>query len=200
MANEFPPNDIRKVWQKQKPEGIRMSVEEIRKKAVRFERKVFWENALNYLVGFAGVALLSLCLIWHSLGALVRLGFGLILVALLYMLWHTHRQSPFRRVPPEIGTVSCFEFHRRELERRRDLHRTVWRWSLGPAIPGLLVFMAGVAHMSPWRQAMRGLVVFDLMFGAIVVFAFAYAWRESQWRALKLQNEIDKLDALRGQH
>ena len=199
MTNESPSNDLRNVWQNQKPEGIVMSTEEIRRKAIEFEKKVFWENALNYLVGFTGVALLSLCLMWQILGPLLRLGIGLILVAVLYMVWQTHKRSPFRRVPAEMGSASCLEFHRRELERRRDLHRSVWRWSLGPAIPGLLVFMAGLAHMSPWRHSMRDLIAFNLMFGGIVVFAFAYAWRESQWRALKLQNQIDELNAVAGQ-
>lgn len=198
MTNKSPSSDLRNVWQNQKPEGILMSAEEIRRKAEKFERKIFWENALNYLVGFAGVALLSLCLMWQILGALLRLGMGLILVAVLYMVWQTHKRSPFRRMPAEMGVASCVEFHRRELERRRDLHRNVWKWSLGPAIPGLLVIMAGVAHMSPWNHSLRALISFDLMFAAIVVFAFAYAWRESQWRALKLQNQIDELNALEG--
>lgn len=33
-----------------------MSAEEIRRRVVRFEGKVFWEDALNYFVGLAGVA------------------------------------------------------------------------------------------------------------------------------------------------
>ena len=197
MTNESPPNDMRNVWQDQKPEGIRMSTEEIHRKAERFERRVFWENALNYFVGLAGVAFLSLCLMWHGLGVLLRFGFGLILLAVLYMVWQTHKRSPFRRVPEEMGLVSCLEFLRRELERRRDLHRSVWRWGLGPALPGLVVLMVGLARMGHGRHSVRDLVAFNLMSGVIAVFAFAYAWRESQWRALKLQDQIDELDALR---
>jgi hypothetical protein len=40
---------------------------------------------------------------------------------------------------------SLADFHRAELVRQRSALNTVWRWYLGPFVPGLLVFLAGVA-------------------------------------------------------
>ena len=60
MTNESSPNDMRNVWQNQKPEGIRMSAEEIRRKAVKFERNIFWENALNYSIALGLIYLTTL--------------------------------------------------------------------------------------------------------------------------------------------
>jgi hypothetical protein len=176
-----------------------MSAEEIRRKAVRFGRKVFWENALNYFVGLVGVAFVSFCLVWHGYptDVLVRLGFGLCLVALLYMLWQTHKRSPFRRVPAEMGIVSCLEFHRRELERRRDLYRSVWQWCFGPAIPGAAVLIIGMARINPSHARHLGWALAVVV--TISVLILIYGWRQSAGRARKLQDQIDELDALQGQ-
>ena len=199
MTNESPPNDMRNVWQNQKPEGIRMSVEEIRRKAMKLQRKIFWENALSYLIGLGGVAYLSFCLMGHRFPktALFRLGLGLILIAILYMLWQTHKRSPSRRVPAEIGLVSCLDFHRQELERRRDFHRSVWRWGLGPAIPGVVLLLVALARIHPNYAPHPGWNLAGVI--AVSVLLYIYASVQSAGRARKLQGEIDELDALQGQ-
>jgi hypothetical protein len=197
MTNESSPNDMRNVWQNQKPEGIRMSAEEIRRKAVKFERKVFRENALNYFLGLVGVAFVSFCFVWHGYNVLFRLGGGLAVAALLYMVWQTHKRSPFRRVPAEMGIVSCLEFHRKELERRRDLHRSAWRWGLGPAIPGAVVLIIGMARINPSHARHLGWALAVVI--TISVLIFIYGWRQSAGCARKLQHQIDELDTLQGQ-
>jgi hypothetical protein len=192
MTNESPPNDMKNIWQNQKPEGILMSAEEIHRKAVKFERRVFWENALNYFVGLAGVAFCCY-LVLHGPSLLFRLGIGMIVAVMLYIVWQTHQRSPFRRVPAEVGIVSCLEFHRKELERRRDFHRRFLRF-LVPAIPAYVVLMVAFVQLHPrhlgWRLAVVNVVV------ALIVWTF---WGQSQWYARKLQNQIDELNALEGQ-
>ena len=199
MTNESSPNDTRNVWQNQKREGIPMSAEEIHRKVVRFERKVFWENALNYFVILAGVAFVCLFFIRYGVptDVLRRLGGGMTVAAMLYMVWQTHKRSPFRRVPAEIGLVSCLEFHRKDLERRRDLYRGVWRWCLGPTIPGVVVLIVGLARINPnharhpgWNLA--GVITCSVLF-------YILGWRQSADRARKLQGEIDELDAIQAQ-
>jgi hypothetical protein len=172
-----------------------MSADDIRRKAKKFQKKVFWENALNYFLGLAGAAFLSFRLVWHGPNALIQLGGGLVVAAVLYMLWQTHRRSSFRRAPAEMGIVSCLEFHRKELERRRDLHRSVWRWGLGPAIPGCVVLMVGIARINPGHVRHWGWTL--LAVNTVAILAFAYAWMQSERRAHKLQAQIDELDALR---
>jgi hypothetical protein len=192
MANESSPNDVRNIWQNQKPEGIRMSAEEIRRKAVRFERRVLWENALNYFVGLAGVAFCGYFVL-HGPSVLFRIAIGMIVPFMLYLAWETHKRSPFRRVPAEMGLVSCLEFHRQELERRRDYHRR-YLWFLVPVIPAYVVLMVAFVQLHPrhlgWRLAVVNVVV------ALIVCTF---WGQSQWYAHKLQHQIDELNALQGQ-
>ena len=108
MTNQSSPNDTRNVWQNQKTEGIRMSIQEIRRKAEKFEKKVFWENALNYSVGLVGGAFIAYRLIWYHLPGdlLIQLGLGLTVAAVLYMVWQNHKRSPSRRVPAEMGALS----------------------------------------------------------------------------------------------
>ncbi|MGO8731301.1 MAG: hypothetical protein ACLQVM_00735 [Terriglobia bacterium] len=191
MTNESPPNDMRNVWQDQKPEGILMSAEEIHRKAERFERRVFWENALNYFVGLAGVGFCCY-LVLHGPGLLFRLGIGMSVAVMLYLVWELHQRSPFRRVPAEMGMVSCLEFHRQELERRRDFHRRFLRF-LVPAIPAYVVLMVAFVQLHlrhlGWRLAVANVVV------ALIFWTF---WSQSQSCARKLQNQIDELDALQG--
>ena len=196
MTNESSPNDTRIVWQNQKPEGIRMSAEEIRRKAVRFERKVFWENTLNYLVGLVGVAFLSFLLAWHRFptNVLFRLAFGWVVVALLYVLWQLHQRSPFRRVPAEMGIVSCLAFHRKELERRRDYHRRYWRLVLVPMIPVWPVLMVAFVQLHP-----RHLGLLLAAVNVSAVFILLTFWGQSRWAAHMLQHQIDELDAIQGQ-
>jgi tetrahydromethanopterin S-methyltransferase subunit E len=198
MTNESSPSDMRNVWQNQKPEGIRMSVEEIRGKAARFQRKVFWENALNYVVLLAGVAFVSFCLVWHRFPTtvLIRLGLGLTVAALLYMLWQTHKRSPSRRVPAEMGIVSCLDFYRKELERRRDLHRSVWQWCFGPAIPGVIILLVVMARIHTSHVRHPGWILIGVL--TVSVLMVVYGWRQSAARARKLQSEIDEIDAFQG--
>ena len=153
MTNDSSPKDMRNVWQNQKPEGIRMSVEEIRRKAVRFERKVFWENALNYFVGLAGVTFCCYFVL-HGPNVLFRLGFGMLVAVMLYLVWQRHQRSPFRRVPSEMGIVSCLEFHRQELERRRDYHRRFLRLFLVPADSRLARSHGGLRATAPATSRM----------------------------------------------
>ena len=175
-----------------------MSADDIRRKARKFQRKVFWQNAVNYFLLIAGVALASFRLVWHGPNALIQLGGGLVVAAMLYMAWQTHKRSSFQRVPADMGNVSCLEFHRKELERHRDFHRGVWRWCLGPAVPGSVLLMVGLAGINPVHARQCGWTLLGV--NTVVVLMFLYGWVQSEGRARKLQAQIDELDALREMH
>lgn len=191
MMNDLPPHDLREVWQNQNPEDIRMSVEEMRRKAMRFERKVFCENALGYLILLAGGSFITFRFVLHGPNLLVRLGMGMFVAVMLYIGWQMHKRSPFRSVPAEMGIVSCLEFHRAELARRRDYHLRFLRLCLLPTIPGWVVMMVTAIRMHlphlGWRLAVMNVAA------ALVFWTFR---SESQWRARKLQDQIDELEAL----
>jgi uncharacterized membrane protein YqjE len=172
-----------------------MSTQEIREKAEKFERRVYWENALSYFVGLVGVVIVSICILWRGFPGtvLIRLGLGLIIVAVLYMLWQIRKRSPSRRVPAEMGAVSCLDFYRKELERRGDHNRRFW-WEIGPAIPGVVTLWVAMALIHPSHLRHPGWILLGVItISLLIVLCF---WRQSAGRARKLQSEIDALDAL----
>jgi hypothetical protein len=135
MTNKTPPNqDMRNVWQNQELEGIRMSINEIRQKAGRFQKTILRRNGREYVAALVVVLFLGFNL-WRTTDLLIQTGFGLEIAGILYVVWQLHRKGSSRSVPAEMGLASCLEFHRSELERQRDLLRSVWRWYLGPWFP-----------------------------------------------------------------
>ena len=196
MTNESSPSDTRSVWQNQRTEGIRMSIQEVRRKAEKFEKKVFWENALNYFVGLIGAAFMAYCLVWdrYPKDMLIRLGLSLTVAGVLYVLWRIHKRSPSRRVPAELGVVSCLDYYRKELENRRDHYLSFWK-DIGPAIPGVVILLVAKARIHPSHlQHPEWVLAGVATVSALVVWLF---WRQSTLCARKLQHEIDALDALR---
>ena len=192
MVNESPPNDrLKTVWQNQPSEGIRMSVDEIRHRAGKFQKKVYWRNAREYIAAIVVLVIFGFDF-WHTSDALARVAFGLIIAGTLYVIWHLHQRGASRSVPTEMGLASGLEFHRRELERQRDLLRSVWSWYLGPVIPGLVVLMVARARIDPGHLRNIGLS------SALIALVFVSAWWLNQRAARKLERRIDELNVLEG--
>jgi len=196
MTNESPPNNgPQSIWQSQKLEGIRMSADEIRLRARKFQRKILWRNAREYVAAFAVIVFFGFEF-WRTTDTVTRAGFGLSSAGLLYVVWQLGRRGSSRNLPAEMGLVSGLEFHRRELERQRDLLQSVWRWYLGPLIPGWVVLMVGMARTNPGHLRHFGLTF--TIFNLFAAFVFVLVWKINQRAARKLQRQIDELDALRG--
>jgi Flp pilus assembly protein TadB len=154
---------------------------------VKFEKKIYWRNAREYVAAFVVVAFTALEL-WRGPDPLTATGFALIIAGVLYLVWQLHRHGSARTPPADLGLTSGVEFFRRELERQRDLVKRVWRWYLGPVAPGLIVVMAGAA------RAIGRLEAVPVLFAT---FVFVFIWRLNERAARKLQRQIDELDALR---
>ena len=186
MKTDLPADNLRSLWQNQSTEPIHMSLEEIRQKAERFQKRVRNRNLREYvaaafvIVGFG-------YFMW--LRPATRLGGGLLLAATVYVLYHLHARGSAKAVPESLALGTCLEFHRRELERQRDLLRDVWRWYLLPFVPGLLAFVAPalMRHPEQWTRALPVMLLWPAMFYAI--------WRLNKRAADKLQSQIDELDS-----
>ena len=141
MANESPPNDLLKsAWRNQPSEGIRMSVDEIRRRAEKFQKEIYWRNLRKYILGLVVIVYFGFS-VWPTSDALARIGIGLTIAGALYVNWHLHRRGSSRSLPADLGLASGIEFYRRELERQRDLLDSVWAWCLVPIIPGFVIFI-----------------------------------------------------------
>src|ERR1035441_113308 len=146
MANELRPDDLGEVWRTQNVEHTQMTINEIREKARKFQRKIYFRNLREY-VAIAVVA----AFFGYSMGKyppLMRAGAGLIIAGVLYVAYQLHRRGSSKTAAADLATASCLDFHRTELERQRDLLRGIWSWYLGPMIPGLalMVVAAGMAN------------------------------------------------------
>jgi len=195
MPIESPPSDMKNVWQNQKTEGIQMSVDEIRRRAGKFHRKIFWRNAREYVAALA-VTLFFGYEFWRAHDLLTHVGLALMIGGLVYMNWHLYKRGSSRSLPADLGLASNLEFHRRELERQRDLIGSVWSWYLGPVIPGWVVLTAAFARTNPGHSPHVGLSLTVLdTFGVLL---FIFIWKLNQHGARRLQERIDELKALGG--
>jgi hypothetical protein len=198
MAAETP-NTMTDVWKSQPGERTEVTLEDMRRKARRLETRVFWRNAREYVT----CALLVACFgyymsVFHS--TLIRAGCGMVIAGALIAAVRLHKAGAARTVPAELALRTCVGFHRRELERQRDLLLNVWRWYLLPFVPGMATFLLGLFEftMQQPRSAAHArtiAVVFALSAagGALVFVGVA---KLNQWAARKLQREIDTLNQL----
>jgi len=193
MQNELPQDEFRNVWKNQPVENVTMSLEDLRRRAAKFQRRIWWRNAREY-AAFAIVVVVFGYYIKLIPFPLARAGSVLTIAGALYVAWQLHRRASSENAPGAAGFEDCISFHRRGLERQRAALDSVWRWYLGPLIPGLAVFGAGTAIAEPLPIRYR-LLTAAIMF-ALVGGVFWLVAQLNRSGARKLQTQIDELKAL----
>ena len=195
MANDPMPDDLRNLWRDQPLENMAVSLNQIRERAVRFEKRIDRRNLREYIGGLIGVAIYSFY-IWKLPNPLMRIGSAMIIAGVLFVMWQLYRRGRAPRLPEDLAFTASIEFHRRQLVQQRDLLRTVFRWYVGPLIPGLLVFLKGALPS-------RG---FDLRylprmapFLLLVVAVFGFIWWINKRAADRLDRQIAELDRMEKQ-
>ena len=73
MPDEMNPNDPRNLWQGQEVEIVTLTVDEVRRRAARFERRIHRRNVREYAAGALVVAFLTVQL-WRAHGWRVDAG------------------------------------------------------------------------------------------------------------------------------
>lgn len=198
MANETR-NDMTSVWQNQPVERVEMSLEQLRRKAQKLQKRVLWRNLREYAASAIVIGAFGYTL-WIAPPALIRTGCGLVIAGTLFMVYTLHKKGSAHTVPAELAFRTGVEFHRKELERQCDLLRRVWSWYLLPFVPGLAVFLAGLFRQTmqqPNAAAHAGVIVATFaVTAALGALVFVGIGKLNQWGARKLQREIDALNAL----
>jgi hypothetical protein len=167
--------------------------------AQRFQRRIVWRNLREYAAGAVVTASFGYYIsAFHS--ALIRTGCGLVIAGTLFVVFTLHKRGAARTVPSEGELRACVDFHRKELQRQRDLLRGVWLRYLLPFVPGLIVFRAGILERAlgqPTAPAHAVAIVtrFTLAVAACAV-VFVGIGKLNQRAADKLQREIDALNGL----
>ena len=198
MTNENRSN-MTDVWQNQPVKRVEISREALRRTAQKVERRVRWRNLREYVAGAIAIVCFGYY-IWRFPAPLVRLGCVLLIAGTLFVVYALHRRGAARAVPPEMAFHTCLEFHRKELERQRDLLRNVWTWYLLPLVPGLTVFLLGLFRWTmeqPDAPAHARLITIAFGLAAAgCALALIVVGKLNHWAARKIQHEIDALDAI----
>ena len=190
MPNEPLPDDLRNVWQNQPLENIPMSLEEIRRKARQFEKRIKNRNLREYLGGALGVAIFTFDLFKFP-DPVARAGSLLIIAGIVFIMVQIYQRASPGKFPADLPLTDSLDFHRRELVRQRDLLKSVLWWYLAPIVPGLVVFAVGI---TPRQAAAAGALI-----NAIPVFCiFGAIYWVNRRGALRLDRKIAELDSLRG--
>jgi hypothetical protein len=169
-------DDLGALWRDQSTAEVRLTAHELRTRAEQFES----ESCRRYLrdqVCFGLVAAICAYASFALDGGLVRLGYALLLIWALYCMYGLRRFGAVLQRPSEMTAQTCAVYHRRQLERQKDI---VLSWPLGAglAAPGFLIaavgFAMGPRHL-PWSAtvALIGVGAFvylaALLYGRILV-------------------------------
>lgn len=189
MSADHPPTDPPSLWQGQPAEPLPpLSPEALRAQAGKFEKTIGRRNLGEYLAAAFVVAIFG----WRALtapGVLAKVGPAMMVVAAIYIVWRLATRGGARPLPPEALATSSLSFYRAELERQRALLRSIWRWYLGPMLPGFVFMLAESALADPRPARLVRIAVFAAFF-ALMLLIVAKANRMA---ADKLDQELAQL-------
>jgi hypothetical protein len=199
--NNYVDDELRGLWQGQRLEGEKMSLDEIRRKVRTFEKHIRVRNVIEYIA--AAIVIVSFGnQIFRPTpdNVVTRIAAGLVILATLYVVYTLHTRGSVKPIPDTMGGAPVIEFYRSSLERQQNLLENVWRWYLLPFVPAQIAMLISFAirdglilNPAPSPDAVRD-GVFLLLF-AVVLTAFFFlviAWNKRNAR--KLQSEIDALE------
>lgn len=173
---------IKAIWRGRSITSLQMTPEQLRKRSARFDAAIRRRN-LRDQISFALVAVI--CAFGLAMqGVLVRVGSVLLMGWALFSLYTLHRFGAAAAAPTDSSAQTCAAFHRRQLERQRDIALS-WPWGIGLAIPG--VTLVGVGGRD-WQSSAAMIGVFLFLYVGVVIFG--------KIRAAEWQREIDSLRSM----
>jgi hypothetical protein len=140
-------HDIKAQWQQTTKEPLVLTSEALHRRSLAFQRTV-WRQDMVELIACGFVALFFGYQIGAAPNALTRLGELLTVASATIAAYQLRRHAATRPTDASIG-ASLLAFHIRELQRRRDLLRSVWRWIVVPTVVALWVIVAGFVQAKP---------------------------------------------------
>ena len=188
--NQTLENPAQKLWQDQPVEGMKMSVEAVRLRAGKFERRIARRN-LRESVASAVVIIAFGYFFVTAPNILLRITWGLFIAGMIWLTVQLRRKGSPRTMPEDLGAATSVSFFRSELERQRDLLKNVWPSHLGPLVPGYVALNLAWVFAPPRPTSWMTILVLDLFFVAI----FFGVWKLNQRAARCLQRSIDEVSA-----
>jgi hypothetical protein len=190
MSSESPPDRFQQLWQEQERPPMAVAVDRIARDAASFRRAIRRRNVREYAASALVIAVFG-AYAAHADTVLFRVACAMIIAATIHVAFYLRRHGSAE--PDELAacTVDHLASHRRQLERQRDLLAGVWRWYLGPLVPGLVLFAVSL----PFEQSRTArsawiATAIVLSVGAAVFVGIA---RLNRMAARQLQRKIDAL-------
>jgi hypothetical protein len=179
-------DDARSLWRGQDLPPLQpLPPQQLAAQAAKLQAAVSRRNRRE-LVAAALVALVFMFYAWFFPHWLTRLGALLCVAGAGVTAWQLRRRASARPLPPDLAG-SLLAFHRRELARQRVALQSVWRWHVGPLVPGLLLFLSGrQIENGRWQPGV-------FVITAVVLAGVLWINRRA---ARALQRQIDALDEL----
>lgn len=168
-----------------------MSPADLQTRASKLQSIVRRRNAVEYAAGALVIAVFG-TVAFVMPGVLSKIACGLIAAGTAYVMWRLHVLARAASRDEMSAAESLSHFYRHELARQRDALASIWRWYLGPLVPGLVVFWVATVVNVPVRPAAWIMAAAGLAVSAAAFVGIAAANKRA---AKKLQAEIDALDA-----
>jgi hypothetical protein len=187
----MPSDDICNVWQAQGSSAAPLPLDELRKRAEKFRSRIVRRNLREYL----NMAALIPCFgyfSWTTRQPLMRVGNGLLVAGLLYGAYQLHRRASASPSPGALEWENCRAFHREQLARQRDAVSGIWRWQIGPLLPGILAIAAELCLVG-FRKSLYAGALSILTIAVISLVPCRVAWLHRD-AAAAIQRQIDALD------
>lgn len=189
MPNKPTPPNPKELWQSQTEEETDMTLVDIRSRALKFQNKIRRRNMCEY-VGIVIGTVMYCAFLWFLPGLLTKVGAVVTLAGMYFSVYQIYRDGSAREVPVDSPAGDCLEFHRRELIRQRDMLRRVGPLQIGPVLPGIVLFFAGV-----WMHNVqgRGDAIVMAISGVLAAGVFGFVYWLNVRAANKLDEEIQAL-------
>jgi hypothetical protein len=182
------PNNPQQIWQCQPVEGIKMSVEALRQRSGKFEKRIRRRNVREYVASLLAAVWFGYCFVTTH-AALFRIAYILFIAGLGWVVYQLHRKGEARSMPAAMGASTCLQFFRAELERQRDVIKNVWPWYLAPLVPGFVILTAAYMRALPFPVNLASAVWID----GVAAVVFFLVWKMNRRAAHRLQRIIDEL-------
>lgn len=179
-------DDMRDLWRGQHTEAMNITLDDVRARARKFERRVRLRNIREYLAGgliipfFAAAAVRSHG--WRKVPPILQIA-GLIVV-----LYEIHRRASPAKPDPAAALKPSIESYINQLKRQREALASVWLWYELPFVPGFLAFIIGAFADHKTAQAI-GLAVF-------IIVMLLGIWALNARGARKLDQQIKELETV----
>ena len=194
MSNTPNPGDLQSLWQSMPTTSVTITAEEMRLRAMAFQRKVRRRNLVEYIATAVVVAAFG----WYAtlpvpatpLWPIANL---MIVAGALVIAWNLHRLARAATPPSGASAASLIDFQRGELTRQRDALKSVWLWYVGPVVPGFVLWLVAMGIGTPDHAPVRPIASLAIT-AVVAAFVFGGVIQLNLLGAARLQRMIDDLE------